>query len=85
MHTHGTSGTDPCPGREADRVSGREAEPGGGRVRAILHGPSGGAVVAVLAVLGALIWSNSKPASYEGFWETQLEVGLGALHVGWSL
>ncbi|MFE2642665.1 Na+/H+ antiporter NhaA [Streptomyces nigra] len=54
-------------------------------VRTKLRGPSAGASVTILAVLAALAWANTDSGSYERFWATQLEAGLGSFHVGWSL
>ncbi|WP_411093369.1 Na+/H+ antiporter NhaA [Streptomyces sp. 049-1] len=56
-----------------------------GRSWSGLHGPSAGAAITAVAVVAALIWANTGPETYEAFWETRLEAGLGSLHVGWNL
>lgn len=54
-------GQPPSPGVEARvRVPVREADSGRGQGAPVPHGPSSGAVVTVLAVPGALIWSNAS-------------------------
>ncbi|MEU6577857.1 Na+/H+ antiporter NhaA [Streptomyces sp. NPDC046805] len=55
------------------------------RVKALLAGESGGAVVLLAALLAALTWSNGFPALYRAAWEAQLSVGLGGIRLGLDL
>lgn len=43
-----------------------------------VHREAAGGVVLALATAAALVWANVAPHSYEGFWETKLQVGIGS-------
>src|SRR5262245_34882756 len=49
----------------------------GGPVRAFLGAEVGSAVVLLGAALGALLWANVAPGSYESVWTTELSIRLG--------
>jgi Na+/H+ antiporter NhaA len=44
-----------------------------------------GAVLLLVATLVAIVWANVSLASYETFWETHLMVGVGDLHLDFTL
>ena len=46
-------------------------------VRDFLNTESASAVALLCAALGALVWANSSPDSYESFWSTELAIRLG--------
>ncbi|MCU1682205.1 MAG: Na+/H+ antiporter NhaA [Amycolatopsis sp.] len=53
--------------------------------RLFLRTETGSAAVLLVGVLAALAWANIDQASYEGFWNTQLSVRLGAHGVSLEL
>lgn len=44
-----------------------------------------GALLLLVATLAAIVWANVSLASYETFWETHLMVGVGDLHLDFTL
>jgi Na+/H+ antiporter NhaA len=44
-----------------------------------------GALLLLVATLAAIVWTNVSLASYETFWETHLMVGVGDLHLDFTL
>ena len=44
-----------------------------------------GALMLLLATIAAIVWANAGMSSYEGFWETHLELGLGDLRLDFTL
>src|SRR4051794_33907317 len=44
-----------------------------------------GAVLLLAATLAAIVWTNVSLASYEAFWDTHLMIGVGDLHVDFTL
>jgi len=54
-------------------------------VREYLHTEAGGALVLLVAALGALAWANVAPSSYASVWETPLSVAVGGTGISLSL
>ncbi|WP_426715150.1 Na+/H+ antiporter NhaA, partial [Campylobacter coli] len=44
-----------------------------------------GALLLLLATAAAIVWANLATGSYAAFWETHLSVGLGDIHLDFTL
>ncbi|MFF5108371.1 Na+/H+ antiporter NhaA [Streptosporangium sp. NPDC000509] len=44
-----------------------------------------GALLLLLATFAAIIWANASPGSHDAFWDTHLTIGVGDLHLDFTL
>jgi Na+/H+ antiporter NhaA len=54
-------------------------------IRDFLRTESGSSGVLAAAIVLALLWANIAPGSYDGFWHTDLSIGLGGRELSMSL
>ena len=44
-----------------------------------------GALLLLMATVVAIAWANIADGAYESFWETHLSIGLGDIHIDFTL
>jgi len=75
------------PGDEGDRSS----QPARGRRRSIAEVVQAmgqqrvGALLLLIATVAAIVWANAASGSYASFWDTHLAIGVGDLHLDFTL
>ncbi|GAA1571876.1 MULTISPECIES: Na+/H+ antiporter NhaA [Kribbella] len=54
-------------------------------LRSFLRTEAGSSGVLAAAIVGALVWANVAPGTYDDFWRTELSIGLGHRELGLDL